>query len=145
VDTARPRSGVSELPCFVLPPGCSLLCDGAAGGDEVSSPLGCSVSWGRQLAVSQHCALAALRPAGSLAASKAVGEGGGSALHCEISPGALRPDGDCSVQDRHGPVGVRLEECYRKVPGDGKPSCEDGLRAGAVQLQLCRREGSRES
>ena len=47
----------------------------------------------------------------------------------------VRPhlDIEFSVQERHGPVGVRLEECYRKVPGDGKPSCEDRVRAGAVQ------------
>ena len=52
------------------------------------------------------------------------GEGGDPALLLcagEASPGALHPDAESSVQDRHGPVGVCPEEGRRNDPRDGTP------------------------
>jgi len=101
-----------------------------------------------KLGMSQHCALAAQRAnhilgcIQSIVASR-VREGiCPSALCCETSPGALCPDGECSVQERHGAVGEHPEEGHRNEPRDGTPPCEDRLRAG-----LCswRREGYGES
>ena len=56
-----------------------------------------------------------------------------SALCCQTSPGALRPGGESSVQERYGTVGVRPEEGHKNDPRDGTPPNEDRLRAGAVQ------------
>ena len=52
------------------------------------------------------------------------GEGGDPApLLCagEASPGVLCPDVECSVQERHGAVGVRPEENHKNGPRDGAP------------------------
>jgi len=37
------------------------------------------------------------------------------------SPGVLLPDVESSVQERHGPVGVRLEDGHKNDPRDGTP------------------------
>lgn len=56
---------------------------------------------------------------------------GSAPLPCagETLPGALHPDVESSVQERHGPVGVQPERDVK----DGTASCEDGLSGGAVQ------------
>ena len=102
---------------------------------------------GWQLNMSQHCVLTA-QPANGIrgciqsSVASRVREGiCPSALCCETSPGALRPDGECSVQERHGAVGERPEEGHRNEPRDGTPPCEDRLRAGLCSLQKGR-EGS---
>jgi len=82
-----------------------------------------------KLDMSQQCALQPSQPARSWAASKAAwpaGRGKGScpsALHCDTSPGALRPQVECSAQKRCGPVGVCPEEGHR-----------NDLMAGSVPL-----------
>jgi len=58
-----------------------------------------------------------------------------SALSCEASPGALRPDMESSVQERRRLVGMNPEEGHRNVPRDGTPLLWDRLRAGAVQME----------
>jgi len=57
------------------------------------------------------------------------------ALCCETSPGALRPDAESSVQERHGAVGVPPEEDHRNDARDGTPLLWDRLRAGDVQME----------
>ena len=49
----------------------------------------------------------------------------------EESPGVLCPDVESSAQERHRPVGVRLEEGHRSDPRDGTPLLQ-AERAGAV-------------
>lgn len=61
-----------------------------------------------------------------------------SALHCETSPGALRPDVECSVQERHGPVGVCPEGGHRN-------DLRDGTQAESWGQATWRREGSGET
>ena len=56
-----------------------------------------------------------------------------SALCCEISPGALHPNGECSAKERHRAVGVHPEEGHRNDARDRTLPCKDSLRAGAVQ------------
>ena len=46
----------------------------------------------------------------------------------EASPGALCPDVESSVQERHGAVGAT-----KMIRGMEHLSCKDRLRAGAVQ------------
>jgi len=48
---------------------------------------------------------------------------------------------ESSAQRRCGPVGVRVEVSHRNDPRDGMPPLEDGLRAGAVQLENRRLQG----
>ena len=45
-----------------------------------------------------------------------------SALCCETSSGVLRPDGECSAQERHGAVAEHSEEGHRNDMRDGTPS-----------------------
>ena len=86
----------------------------------------------RKLDMSQHCALLTRNAnwiLGCIKSSAASRSGRGpctSALHCEASPGALHPDVESSVQERHGPVGACPELGHRNP-------YEDRLRAGAVQ------------
>ena len=58
-----------------------------------------------------------------------------SALCCETSPGALRPDGECSAQERHGAAGAHPEEGHQNDLRDGTPPCEDRLRAGLCSTE----------
>ena len=59
-----------------------------------------------------------------------------SALHCEASPGALHPDVESSVQERHRPVGTHPEEGHKNDPRDGTPLLQDRQR----ELGLCSME-----
>jgi len=45
----------------------------------------------------------------------------------------LRPDGECSAQERHRAVGMHPEKSHKNDQRDGTVPCEDRLRAGAVQ------------
>ena len=49
----------------------------------------------------------------------------------EASPGALRPDVESSIQDRHGAAGAHPEEGHKS--GMTQLSYKDRMRAGAVQ------------
>jgi len=51
------------------------------------------------------------------------GEGGicPPTLSCETSTGVLRPDGECSVQERCGPDRAHTEEGHKHNPRDGTP------------------------
>ena len=68
------------------------------------------------------------------------GEGGDPApLFCigETSAGVLRPDGETSVQERQGPVGVCPEEGQKNGQRKGKPPLRGrSERAGAEKRRL---------
>ena len=99
----------------------------------------------RKLDMSQHCALLTRNAnwiLGCIKSSAASRSGRGpctSALHCEASPGALHPDVESSVQERHRPVGVHPEQGHRNDPRDGTPLLQDRLR----ELGLCSMEKGR--
>ena len=67
------------------------------------------------------------------------GKGGDPApLLCtgDASPGALHPDVQSSVQERHGAVGVNPEEGHKNDPRDGTAVLQgQAERAGAVQME----------
>jgi len=92
---------------------------------------------GWQLGVSQQCALRPSQPAGSWAASKAFGGRGScpSALRWDTSPGAPRPQVECSAQERRGPVGVRPEEGHRNDQGWSSSLRGQTERAGLCSLE----------
>ena len=98
--------------------------------------------------MSQQCALAAQKANRTLGCTQSsAGSRAGrcscpSAVRCDTSPGALRPQVESSGQERRGAVGARPEEGHRNGAGDGSPPCEARLRAG-----LCsrRREGCGET
>ena len=53
---------------------------------------------------------------------------------CEASPGALHPDVESSVQERHRPVRAHPEKGHKNDPRDGMPPLQgQAERAGAVQ------------
>ena len=65
-----------------------------------------------------------------------------SALCCETSAGALHPDEECSVQERHGAVGAHTGDGHKNDPRDGTPL------QGQAEIWGCaawRREGSEET
>ena len=70
--------------------------------------------------VSQQCALTAKRAncllgcIQSSAATRVRERICPSAVCCETSPAVLHPDGECSVQERHGPVGAQPERGHEK-------------------------------
>ena len=122
------------IPGLLIPPASTSTSWGMKGLNAALLKKTCTGGW--HLDMSQHCVLAAQRAnhiLGCIQSSVAsrVREGiCPSALCCETSPGALRPDGECSVQERHGAVGERPEEGHRNEPRDGTPPCEDRLREG---------------
>jgi len=95
--------------------------------------------------VRQHCALAAQKVSCVLGCTKrSMASRSGrwscpSALCCETSPGALCPDVESSVQERHRRVGARPEEGHRNYSRDGTPLLQDRLR----ELGLCSMEKGR--
>ena len=96
----------------------------------------------RKLDMSQHCALLTRNAnwiLGCIKSSAASRSGRGpctSALHCEASPGALHPDVESSVQERHGAFRARPEQGHKNDPRDGTPLLQDRLR----ELGLCSME-----
>lgn len=64
-----------------------------------------------------------------------------SALRCDTSPGALRPQAECSAQQRRGPVGERPEEGRTKDQGWSSSLRGQAERAGAVQPGQGKAEG----
>ena len=80
-----------------------------------------------KLDMSQQCALAAQKEPYPELHQKKLGhevEGGDPApLLCtgETLPGVLHPDGESSVQDRHGPVGAHPEKGHKNGTRDGTP------------------------
>ena len=52
----------------------------------------------------------------------------------KTSPGALHPDVECSVQERHRPVGAHPEEGHRSDSRDETPLLQgQAERAGSIQ------------
>ena len=69
-----------------------------------------------------------------------------SALCCETSPGALRPDAESSVQERHGAVATHPEESHESDPRDGTLLlCGEAERAGILQPEEEKAQGRLDS